>query len=122
MQTQQKTCPVCGRSFDAHPNATYCDITCANRAAYRRRSQRRFRKSTAPSSPYQFIYDNVTADQLAQIYTDIQTHVYERDIRINGALPLNVPRPADVHLITATDHHLAYHASRELILDSPQTS
>jgi hypothetical protein len=28
-----------------------------------------------------------------------------------------VPRPPDVHLITAADHHLAYHASRELILE-----
>src|SRR4029077_20188672 len=108
----KKTCPVCHEQFDAHPNATYCTITCANRAAYRRRSERRFRKATAPSSPYQFIYADPDAPTLAGIYLDIQTHVYERDIRINGLLPSAVPCPPDVVLENLGDHYVVYHKSR----------
>jgi hypothetical protein len=114
----QKICPVCQQQFEAHPNAIYCTITCANRAAYHRRSARSFNKATiqTPNSPYAFIYDNVTAEVLTQIYNDVLLHAYDRDIRINGPLPPNVPRPTDVYLIDAGDHHLVYHRSRELVL------
>ena len=71
-----RTCPVCARQFDAHPNAIYCDITCSNKAAYRRRSARRLRKATAPTSPYQFIFDNIDGETLSRIYADVQTHIY----------------------------------------------
>jgi hypothetical protein len=110
----QKTCPICFLQFDAHPNATYCTITCANRAAYHRRQERRFKKATAPSSPYQFIFDTITPELLSQIYRDVQIHVYDRDIRINGPIPANVPQPSDVILLPAGDHHLVYHALRAL--------
>lgn len=114
----QKTCPICNRQFNAHPNATYCDLTCANRAAYRRRSARRLRNATPPpASPYQAVLDNISTEALAKTYLDVQTHVYSRDIRINGPLPPNVPKPSDICLLDAGDHYLVYHASRpELLL------
>jgi hypothetical protein len=113
-----KICQHCGREFHGHPSALNCSIACQQRAKHARRKQREHSnyKPIPPESPYQLIFDNIDAGMLALIYADIQVHVYPKDIRINGPLPPNVPRPPDIHLVNGGDHHLVYHASRELLL------
>lgn len=114
----QKICQVCGRPFEGHPSAKNCSLRCTQRGKHLRRKEREagYYPLEKPLSPYAFIYDNVTAEILTQIYNDVLLHAYDRDIRINGPLPPNVPRPPDVYLIDAGDHHLVYHRSRELVL------
>ena len=112
-------CQVCGREFDGHPSAKNCSIRCMQRGKHIRRQQRQHSTYTATvsDSPYQYILDSVDAETLSRIYADVQTHVYPKDIRINGPLPPNVARPPDIHLTLAPDHTLIYHTSRELVLE-----
>jgi hypothetical protein len=112
------TCQICGRPFNGHPSARNCSLSCVQRGKHQRRKQREhsFYVPTPPESPYAFIYTDISPDILSQVYSDIQTHIYDRDIRINGALPTGIPCPPDVILENLGDHYVAYHKSRQLIL------
>jgi hypothetical protein len=70
----------------------------------------------SPLSPYQFIYTDIDAATLRQIYDDVLVHIYLRDVRINGPIPAGVATPDGVRIIDCGDHHLVYHISREIIL------
>ena len=38
---EDKTCPVCGRTFEGLRRQTYCSVNCANRASYARHAAKR---------------------------------------------------------------------------------
>src|SRR5258705_2265318 len=110
-----KTCQVCGRLFDGHPSARNCSIKCLQRHKHRRRKQREGPAQTDTDSPYQLIVTNISAEMLSTLYTNTSLHVYPKDIRINGPIPADVPRPSDVVLENLQDHHVIYHKSRQLV-------
>jgi hypothetical protein len=94
MTSVQKICPSCLRAFDAHPAAIYCSINCVQRAKRRRRTQRASYKALSPDdSPNQAEYVNISAEDLARVYADIVIHVFEKDIKLIGTIPPNVPKP-----------------------------
>jgi hypothetical protein len=116
--TVQKTCPFCLRHFDAHPAAIYCSLACRQRAKWRRRTQRVKYKAFSPEdSPNEAEYVNISAEDLARVYADIIVHVYERDIKLIGTIPPNVPKPSDVVLqnVPGTNYSIAYHRVRALM-------
>lgn len=116
--TVQKTCPSCLRAFDAHPAAIYCSINCVQRAKRRRRTQRASYKALSPDdSPNQAEYVNISAEDLARVYADIVIHVFEKDIKLIGTIPPNVPKPEDVILtnVPGTNYSIAYHRVRALM-------
>lgn len=119
-QSILKICPACNQAFTGHPNAIYCDVTCANRAARRRRSDRRHKQretQKAPeTSPYEFTLENISAETLTGLYASTALNIYSKDIRINGPIPANVPCPSDVVLEYLNDHHVIYHKSRTIKL------
>jgi hypothetical protein len=116
--TVQKTCPSCLRAFDAHRDAIYCSLACIRRAKRQRRRERAGYKQLSPEgSPNEAEYVNISAEDLARVYADIVTHVYERDIKLIGDIPPNVPKPPDVILndVPGTNYSLAYHRIRAVI-------
>jgi hypothetical protein len=118
--TVQKTCPSCLRAFDAHPAAIYCSISCVQRAKRRRRMERSNYKFTLlpdEAGPNEAEYTNISAADLARVYDDIVLHVYERDIKLVGTIPPNVPKPEDVVLtnVPGTNYSIAYHRIRALM-------
>jgi hypothetical protein len=119
MTSVQKTCPSCLRAFDAHRDAVYCSLACIRRAKRQRRRERAGYKqlSAVEGSPNEAEYVNISAEDLARVYADIVTHVYERDIKLIGAVPPDVPKPPDVILndVPGTNYALAYHRIRAVI-------
>jgi hypothetical protein len=118
--TVQKTCPSCLRAFDAHPAAIYCSISCVQRAKRRRRMERSNYKFTPlpdEAGPNEAEYTNISAADLARVYADIVLHVYERDIKLVGTIPPNVPKPEDVVLtnVPGTNYSIAYHRIRAVM-------
>jgi hypothetical protein len=118
--TVQKTCPSCLRDFDAHPAAIYCSINCVQRAKRRRRLERSgYKPAPLPdeSGPNEAEYTDISAEDLARVYADIVTHVYERDIKLVGDIPPDVPKPDDVVLtnVPGTNYSIAYHRIRAVM-------
>jgi hypothetical protein len=116
--TVQKTCPSCLRAFEGHPDALYCSLTCIRRAKRQRRRERAgYKHLPAEGSPNEAEYVNISAENLRRVYADIVTHVYERDIKLIGAVPPGVPKPEDVILtdVPGTNYALAYHRVRAVI-------
>jgi hypothetical protein len=108
---------LCLRAFDAHPAAIYCSISCRQRAKHRRRTQRAAYKAAPDDSPNQAEFVNISAEDLARVYADIIVHVFEKDIKLVGTIPPNVPKPEDVilHSVPGTNYSIAYHRIRGLL-------
>jgi hypothetical protein len=116
----QKTCPSCLRAFDAHPAAIYCSINCVQRAKRRRRMERSgYKAAPLPeeAGPNEAEYTDISPEDLRRVYNDIVLHVYERDIKLIGDIPPDVPKPEDVILtnVPGTNYSIAYHRIRAVM-------